>query len=123
MDPVELGWDASFEVNFDRWRQKGMIPARVVAEAGPSFEVECEHGTLLTETSGKLKHTAESRGELPAVGDWVAVQPLVEERRGVIHGVLPRRTTFSRKEAGDRTEEQVLAANIDTAFIVCGLDG
>ena len=57
MNIAELGWDLSFEANFESWRARGMVPARVVAEAGPSFEVECEHGTLLTETSGKLKHT------------------------------------------------------------------
>ncbi len=119
----DLGWDSWFEEKFAQWCEEGLVPGRVVSEAGPGFEVECEHGTMLSETSGKLRHTAESRGELPAVGDWVALQPLVAGKRGVIHGVLPRRTAFSRKEAGKRAEEQVLVANVDTVFVVAALEG
>ena len=63
--------------------------------------------------SGKL-----SDEELPAVGDWVAVRPVEGEQKAVIEAVLPRRTSFTRKEAWQRTVEQVVAANVDTVFIV-----
>jgi ribosome biogenesis GTPase len=60
---------------------------------------------------------------LPAVGDWVAAIPRPGEAAGIVHAVLPRRSRFSRKVAGGITDEQVLAANMDTVFLVCGLDG
>src|ERR1019366_7050568 len=59
-------------------------------------------------------------------GDWVAVQPVGPDEaplQAMIHAVLPRRKMFSRRAAGDREQEQVMAANIDLALIVCGLDG
>lgn len=61
--------------------------------------------------------------EWPAVGDWVAVAARPQEGAATIHAVLPRRGCFSRKAAGERTEEQVVAANVDVAFLVTGLDG
>ena len=65
-----------------------------------------------------------SRAEFPAVGDWVAVEPPGRRRRWrASASVLPRASRFSRRAAGDRTEEQVVAANIDVVFLVVGLDG
>jgi ribosome biogenesis GTPase len=71
---------------------------------------------MKAETIGALLYRAEWRSALPAVGDWVAV------RDAMIHAVLPRRTVFSRRAAGDRNEEQIIAANVDLILIVCGLD-
>lgn len=64
--------------------------------------------------SGALRHSA---SDLPVVGDWV------EAEDGIIRSILPRRTKFSRRAAGRREQEQTIAANIDVAFVVCGLDG
>jgi ribosome biogenesis GTPase len=72
--------------------------------------------------SGRLKHRAASRGELPAVGDWVAVRRRPGHDRGVVVGVLPRRSRFSRRMAGQITDEQVVAANAGVLFIVMALD-
>ena len=66
---------------------------------------------------------ATRREGLSAVGDWVAVRPTPGEATGTIEAILPRRSKFSRKVAGELTEEQIVAANIDTVFIVMGLDG
>jgi ribosome biogenesis GTPase len=57
------------------------------------------------------------------IGDWVAFEPGPAGGRAIIHHVLPRKTKLSRKVAGARTEEQVVAANVDTVFLVMGLDG
>ena len=62
------------------------------------------------------------RHELAAVGDWVAVRQTAGEKTGTIEAILPRRSKFSRKVAGELTEEQVVAANIDMVFLVMGLD-
>jgi ribosome biogenesis GTPase len=70
-----------------------------------------------------MRYRAGEENLYPAVGDWVVVKPLVNEQKGIIHTVLPRKSKFSRKVAGERTEEQIVSANVDTVFIVSGLDG
>ncbi|MFH1640256.1 MAG: ribosome small subunit-dependent GTPase A [Chloroflexota bacterium] len=61
--------------------------------------------------------------QYPVVGDWVIAKALIDEQKGTIHAILPRKSRFSRKVAGERTKEQVVSANVDTVFIVSGLDG
>lgn len=78
---------------------------------------------MLAETSGRLRGSATTAAELPVVGDWVAVAPRTGEASATIHHVLPRWSSFSRKVAGATTREQVVAANVDTIFLVSGLDG
>lgn len=91
-------------------------PARVVAAHGESCVIVTEEGEGSAVLSGRLQYFAASPADLPAVGDWVTI------RHGVIDSVLPRRTAISRKGAGARKEEQILAANVDLVFIVSGLD-
>jgi ribosome biogenesis GTPase len=86
------------------------------------YRVYCEHGELLAEVTGRVHYNAQSRSDYPAVGDWVAITPLVSERKAIIHAVLPRISKFSRKVAGETTEEQIVATNVDTIFLVQGLD-
>jgi ribosome biogenesis GTPase len=76
----------------------------------------------VAEIAGRLRHEAESRADLPAVGDWVALRMVESENKAVIHAVLPRRSKFMRKTKGARTEEQVVGANIDTLFLVTSLN-
>ena len=77
----------------------------------------------LAELAGRLRHGAEPPADLPVVGDWVrAVAGAPGASRAVIHDVLPRRSRIARRAAGNTTEEQVLAANVDIAFIVSSLN-
>ena len=76
----------------------------------------------LAEAAGRIKYQATGRRELPAVGDWVAIRVDERDERGTIRAILPRDTWFSRRAAGRETEEQVIAANVDIAFLVFGLD-
>jgi ribosome biogenesis GTPase len=94
----------------------GAEPARVVATLSDSLRVVTPRGDTVARISGRLRHSAASPSELPAVGDWVAL------RRERIAAVLPRRTTLSRKVPGRRAEEHVVAANVDTVIIVMGVD-
>ncbi|HJN52384.1 MAG: ribosome small subunit-dependent GTPase A [Pseudomonadales bacterium] len=122
MNLSELGWSDFFQEQCDSVGEK-LIPARVARQDTTGYQLLAEQGELLGTLTGKLRYAAESRADLPAVGDWVLVQPLVNEpHKVVMHRLLARRSSFSRKEAGDKTDEQILAANIDTIFIVCGLD-
>src|SRR3954449_6436585 len=70
---------------------------------------------------GALLYRAHDASELPAVGDWVAVQ-VIGNAEAMIHAVLPRHTRFSRRAAGARDREQMIAANVDLALVICGLD-
>ena len=113
MNLQDLGWNAFFADAFGPYEADNLIPARVSARHHGPCELLTERGPMGGIPAGKL-----SEEELPAVGDWVAVRPLDGERKAVIDAVLPRRTSFSRKEAWQRTVAQVVAANIDTTFVV-----
>ncbi|MBI3869500.1 MAG: ribosome small subunit-dependent GTPase A [Verrucomicrobia bacterium] len=113
-----LGWDAFFEEAFAPWRERGLIAARVAAQHRGGYELWAVDEALAAEVSGKFRHQAPQPSDFPCVGDWVAVEPVVGEDRGIIQAVLPRRTQFSRKAAGQATDQQLLAANIDDAFIL-----
>lgn len=119
-DLTTFGWDEFFEANFKTYASSGYDSGRVALEHKNFFRVYTQHGEVLAELSGKLRHEAVSRRDLPAVGDWVVMRS--EGGRGMIHAVLPRRTSFVRKSAGSRTEEQIVGANIDTVFLLTSLN-
>ncbi|MEC3884674.1 ribosome small subunit-dependent GTPase A [Halobacillus sp. HZG1] len=73
------------------------------------------------EVSGRFHHTVQLDKDYPAVGDWVVFEPYDDGARAKIHRVLNRRTTLSRKKAGESHQEQIIAANVDTVFIVTAL--
>ena len=113
MNLEDLGWDAFFAEAFEPHEAENLIPARVSARHHGPCELFTARGPMGGLPAGKL-----SEQELPAVGDWVAVRPVDGERKAVIEAVLPRRSSFTRKEAWQRTVAQVVAANIDTMFLV-----
>jgi len=120
---TDLGWQPFFEQHFAELCETGDIPARVARQEKTRYLLYGEAGELTAEVSGKLRHDAASRADLPVVGDWVVITPRPNEDTATIHAVLPRKSSFSRKQAGAITEAQVVAANVDTAFLVSGLDG
>lgn len=118
-----LGWGAPFEEAFAPFAAHGLEPARVAVVHAGLYKLYSQRGELLAEVSGRVRHEAAGRHDFPAVGDWVAIRARPAEGRATIHAILPRRSRFSRKVAGAETEEQVLAANVDTVFLLTGLDG
>ena len=122
-DLNDLGWNPFFEEAFAPYKPEGHSIGRVALEYQGLYRVYTEAGEMLAEVTGKFHFRAESRSEFPAVGDWVVITPFASEKKAVIHAVLPRRSAFSRKVAGAVTEEQIVATNIDTIFLVQGLDG
>jgi ribosome biogenesis GTPase len=117
---VKYGWRECFARHFVDGG--GWEPARVIAEHRTGYEVQTDSVECFARISGKLRHEAASQAELPAVGDWVVLQRLPDDVQAMIHRVLPRKSKFSRKAAGERTDEQVVAANADTVWIVSSLD-
>ncbi len=122
-DRAALGWNARLDEEFAPHAAAGLVPARVALEHTHIYRVITDEGEWLARVSGRLRHRAETRIDFPAVGDWVAVEPPVQGSDARIRAVLPRASRFSRRAAGDPTEEQIIAANIDTVFLVSGLDG
>ncbi len=112
-----LGWQTSHDEQFLSHRNSGFVPARVSEEQRERYLVIAEEGELRAEVTGRMIYTAGSRLDYPAVGDWVAISP-TGDGTALIHAILPRRTLFTRKAAGETTEVQVLVANIDTTFVV-----
>ncbi|HZU99283.1 MAG TPA: ribosome small subunit-dependent GTPase A, partial [Planctomycetota bacterium] len=87
-----------------------------------AYEVLSERGTLRAELARRLFHEARGPDELPAVGDWVALEPHAGAFTGTIQAVLPRRTQLARRAAGTRAEVQVLAANVDLLLVATSLN-
>lgn len=123
MTLAELGWNDALVRAFEVHTAAGLEPARVVCELRRNFyAVHTAAGEVLGECGGGFFHVARTPDQFPAVGDWVAVRRREGEQRADIHAVLPRRTKFSRRAAGSEEIEQIVAANIDTVFLVSGLD-
>jgi ribosome biogenesis GTPase len=121
---ARLGWNESFAAAFAPHAAEGCVPARVTLELKGYFEVTGADRARLGECAGRFVREARSPADYPAIGDWVAVTPQPgDDNRALIQAVLPRRTRFSRKAAGEQSLEQVVAANVDTVFLVAGLDG
>lgn len=116
-----LGWSSSRQQQFEQYRSDGFIPARVAEEHRERYLIFCEHGEKSAEITGKLRFSAQSRLDYPAVGDWVIAQAEINDQLAIIHDLLPRTTTFLRKVAGETTEPQLVGANIDIAFLVTDL--
>ncbi len=119
----KLGWNGIFENNFLALDDPELAPFRVTGVRKNSFVINDGQGEHLATVSGRMLHKAGESILFPAAGDWVAA------KGEVIHTVLPRKNSLSRGASGSRggqnshaTEEQVIAANLDTVFIVCGLD-
>jgi ribosome biogenesis GTPase / thiamine phosphate phosphatase len=118
----DLGWDHFFAKQLEQEEKENFTPARVAEESRGMHRLYSARGESWGELSGKLRHAAHKRADLPAVGDWVLAQIRSGENRATIHRVFARRTKFSRKMAGNKTEEQIVAANIDTLLLVSSLN-
>jgi len=115
------GWNEQFQQQADALSIEGCIPARIISQDQSAYVCLSNEGTFRTRLTGKL-HSQMRGGDRPAVGDWVLIRPFPDQPEGMVHHLFERKGCFSRKSAGNVTREQVIAANIDVAFIVNGLD-
>jgi ribosome biogenesis GTPase len=126
---ARLGWDEKLEEDFAPHAAAGLVPARVAVQHRGAYAAYTGSGSgsgleeTTAEVAGRLRREALTALDLPAVGDWVALEA-PPGRRAVIQAVLPRRTVFVRRAPSDQhrtVEEQVVAANVDTVFLVSAL--
>ncbi len=119
----DLGWSDFFASQLAELEGNSEIAAaRVAEENREMFRLLSPAGEFMAEVSGKFRHEVTRRADFPAVGDWVLASTRKEESRATIHCVLNRKSKFSRKIAGKKTEEQIVAANVDVVFIVSSLN-
>ncbi|MGA1823068.1 MAG: ribosome small subunit-dependent GTPase A [bacterium] len=118
----ELGLSDWFKERLDPTKLKELKIARVIAVHKDSYVIKNESNDICAEITGKLMFSAESPLDYPTVGDWVYAQYLDNDSFAVIHEILPRKSILKRKTAGKKIEFQLIAANIDTAFIMQSLD-
>jgi ribosome biogenesis GTPase len=111
-----LGWNPKLEASFEPHARAGRVPARVITEHPGMYRVQTPQGERLAVPGGKLRHAAAGRADLPAVGDWVALE-LPADGNAAVMAVLPRASKFSRLAAGGGGE-QIVAANVDTVLLV-----
>jgi ribosome biogenesis GTPase len=119
---AELGWTEALACHFEPFASGGLVAARVAVEHRTKYGVYTERGEAEAVLTGRARHEAVARRDRPVVGDWVAMAASPPGGAGAIHAVLPRASAFTRKVAGRAHEEQVVAANIDVAFLVTSLN-
>lgn len=109
------GWSAALQHDFSPWRDRACEPARIVAQHRDLWRAISANGEIALRLAGRFAHEA-ATGAHPVVGDWVAIQ------NGLVHGVLPRRSAFSRPDPSG-VGRQILCANVDRAVLVMSLNG
>ncbi len=117
MTPDDLGYYPEL-INIQKengW--EGFSLGRIIAEHKERYIVKTPEQELEAEVIGNLRFTAQSRADFPAVGDWVAFSPF-DDDKAIIHGILPRYSLIERQAVGKKGEKQIIATNIDYAFIV-----
>lgn len=122
MDLYSLGWSDFFARPFEPFAATGLTAARITSTHKSGYTLLTGTGEFPAILAGRLLLAAGTAGVRPVTGDWTAVRIPPGEPRAVIQHRLPRKSFFSREMAGGRTEEQAIAANVDTVFLVTDLD-
>ncbi len=115
-----LGFDADFANKALEYN--GLLPARVSQQHREIYKILSEDGELSARVSGKFAYQALENGDFPAVGDWVMIEKMHGTDEALIHHILPRKSAFERSVAGKSKQRQIIAANIDAAFICMSLN-
>ncbi|MGD9580554.1 MAG: ribosome small subunit-dependent GTPase A [Vampirovibrionia bacterium] len=122
MNLKQSGFNAFFRKHYEECQLNNISVGRICAEYKENYKLFSESGELQAVISGKFRNNCKNRQDYPAVGDWVLFDLIIAENKAIIQSILPRISKFSRKVAGKETQEQVIASNVDFAFIVCSLN-
>lgn len=115
---TDFGWTPAHQDAWNELHLDDKHPARVVADFGTSLKLATPN-IINAELSGKLAHYT-NRESAPKVGDWVAVT--ITDNNAVVESIVLRRNEIARKVAGKKTVKQIIAANVDVAFVLLALD-
>jgi len=115
----QLGYSSYFQ----NQNQDGTLhTGRISTLANGIYKVLSTDGEFQCRVSGKFYHQANDARDFPCVGDWILFERMSGESKGVIHRVLERKSILSRRSPGEKQEEQLMAANVDTVFLVNALN-
>ena len=117
----DLGYHSALDKYIEENNICSLIIGRVVSEHKERYVVKTPDTDYEAEILGNLRFSAQSRTDFPAVGDWVAMAEY-DKNKALIHHVLPRKTIIERQAVGKKGEKQIIATNIDCAFIVQAVD-
>ncbi len=122
MNIKDLGWNEFHEGHYNEVKTDTTFPARVIQARREKYLIVGAMGEMNAELSGKMRFGSTVQCGFPSVGDWVVAQKRTDSDAAIIESILPRQNKLSRKVAGRAADEQVLVANVDTVFLVTGLD-
>ena len=122
MELSELGFDTWFQQRRDELKRPELSVARITRVDRDRYLVRNEQNESQAEPAGKLLFSVDSSQDLPCVGDWTLVQYCNDGTLAIIHELLPRRSFLRRKTAGKKVDYQMVASNIDVAFIMQSCD-
>ena len=121
-DLESIGYSDWFKSRVDDEKSAAHGIARIVSVHKDSYTVTNGGEDIFAELSGNLLYCSESASELPTTGDWVYADFYDDDTHAIIYGVLPRKTLLKRKTSGKLVDFQLIAANIDVAFIIQSLN-
>jgi len=122
MELLDLGFNGWFQQRQKEYDKPDHSLARVTAVNKGGYLVRNEHDEVLAELAGKLMFSTESIIDFPVVGDWAFVQYYNSNSLAIIDDLFPRKSLLRRKAAGKKIDYQIIASNIDVAFIVQSCD-
>ena len=117
-----LGWNTNFKQFISEEKLKDLIFGRVISQSGKHYKIITVDGEENAILSNSFLNLIKSKSEIPAVGDWVGFKKNIDVNICHIQFLLPRKNKLSRKVAGKKSEEQIIASNIDIVFIVTSAD-
>ncbi|MFC2113587.1 ribosome small subunit-dependent GTPase A [Bacteroidota bacterium] len=117
----DLGYNAFLEIYRKEQIPDSLDVGRVISEHKERYRVKTDKGEFEAEILGNLRHSARNRTDFPAVGDWVAISEY-DDKKVLIHTIFPRKTIIERQAIGKFGEKQIIATNIDYAFIIQAVD-
>lgn len=120
---LKLGWDTFFQTSFQNESEPKRSPARITGQERGHYRIQCASGEMLEAViTNKLRHSAKDVIAFPAVGDWITYTLAPGAQQANIHQILKRKNCIQRKKAGGQAGIQLIATNVDTAFVVCSLN-
>ena len=122
MSKESWGWNSSLDKEYETYKNSGLEAGRIIKESRHIYTVASGEELIRAEVSGAFQYRAVRRSDYPVIGDWVLYRPAPPDK-GLIEAVMQRKSQFSRKVAGEKTEEQILVSNIDVIYLVFGING
>ena len=117
----ELGYNKEIEAYLESEKLSDFAVGRVLIEHKERYIVKTAEGEYEAEITGNLRFSATKRSDFPAVGDWVTLT-IMDDHFAIIHHVLPRKSIIERQAVGKFGEKQIIASNVDVAFILQAVD-